>query len=107
MPCARVSRRKEQPQGPLRDALLLLGNHHRQERLRIPGRSIAKPGSAMLNTEKRSRYFDNGAPTKCYRCGRSFEGSAIHEANTNRYFCCDACLETAHVVVMAQLPKAS
>src|SRR5437764_1744086 len=107
MPCGKVLRQKGKPQQPPRDALLLIASHRQQEKARTPRRSIAKPVSAMLYPEKRSRYFENGAPTTCYRCGRRFEGSAIHEIETNRYFCCDACLEAGHSVLVGQLPKAS
>jgi hypothetical protein len=44
---------------------------------------------------KPSRYFVNGSPGRCFYCGRSFQGSAIRDADSNRYFCSDYCLETA------------
>jgi hypothetical protein len=56
---------------------------------------------------KRSRYFDNGAPMICYRCGRPFDGCAIRDGYTDRYFCSDACLERVHALLFGQLLKAS
>jgi hypothetical protein len=46
---------------------------------------------------KSSRYFDNGSPTRCHYCGGRFEGSAIRDSKSNRYFSYDACLGAAQL----------
>jgi hypothetical protein len=39
---------------------------------------------------KRSRYFDNGFPTRCHYCGERFESSAIRDSHTISESCLDA-----------------
>ncbi len=61
--------------------------------------------SAPPPSDKRSRYFENGSPTQCHYCGHRFESCAIREPETNRYRCCDACLESAQFLRFSRLPR--
>jgi hypothetical protein len=54
---------------------------------------------------KRSRYFENGSPTRCHHCERAFKGSAIRDRYTNQYFCCGSCLESAQFIRFNRLPR--
>jgi hypothetical protein len=61
--------------------------------------------SAPPAPPKPSRYFENGSPGRCFYCGRPFQGSAIREPESNRYFCSDECLKTARFVRFSRLPR--
>jgi hypothetical protein len=61
----------------------------------------------MPTNDVRSRYFENGSPTKCFLCGQPFEGRAIHDGESNRYLCSDECLESIRFFRLALLRKAS
>jgi hypothetical protein len=61
----------------------------------------------MPTKDVRSRYFENGSPTKCFLCGQLFEGSAIHDGESNRYLCSNECLEQMRLFRVAVLRKAS
>jgi hypothetical protein len=63
--------------------------------------SFSKPPSAL----KRSRYFDNGSPTRCHYCGERFESSAIRDSHTNRYFCSASCLDAEEFVRSTMIPR--
>ncbi len=54
---------------------------------------------------KRSRYYENGHPTRCHYCGRRFEGSAIRDSKTNRYFRSDTCLDAEEFVRSTMIPR--
>ncbi len=50
-----------------------------------------------------SRYLKNGSPGECHHCGRPFEGCAIRDRETNRYYCSDDCLESGRVAAVQVL----
>jgi hypothetical protein len=59
----------------------------------------------LAPSAKHSRYYENGHPTRCYYCGQRFDGSAIRDSQTNRYFCSDACLKTEEFIRFSVLPR--